>query len=167
MPLFSLFQPLLTCSGCSHSPEMQGRQERNGSPFALLPECSQPCTIKRGTEAHKERGTRKGKGKGASKQASKPLKKGTPPYCREQAALPLITNSRQKISKKSPWGILKKISEKFFVGMFRGKEKPLALSQRKGDCVSNLINNGNRVVSNLAMQINQKRKNTKTKGKGR
>ena len=51
---------------------------------------------------------------------------------REQAALPLITNSRQKISKKSLGVILKKFSEKFFVGMFRGKEKPLALSQRKG-----------------------------------
>ena len=73
------------------------------------------------------------KGKEAERQqAHKPTKKGTPPYCKGQAAVPLITNSRQKISKKSPWGDLKKFSEKFFVGMFRGKEKPLALSQRKG-----------------------------------
>lgn len=35
--------------------------------------------------------------------------------------------------------------------MFRGKEKPLALSQRKGRT------NENREISNLAMQLNQKR----------
>lgn len=59
---------------------------------------------------------------------------------RVQAALPLITNSRQKISKKSLGVDLKKFSEKFFGGMFRGKEKPLALSQRKGDdCLINLV----------------------------
>lgn len=34
--------------------------------------------------------------------------------------------------------------------MFRGKEKPLALSQRKG-AITNL--NENREISNLAMQI--------------
>ena len=81
--------------------------------------------------------TRKeGKGKGNERKAATSpqahKERGTPPIGREQAAFPLITNSRQKISKKSPWGDLKKFSEKFFVGMFRGKEKPLALSQRKG-----------------------------------
>ena len=71
--------------------------------------------------------------KSRNEKPSKPTKKGTPPPMgREQAALPLITNSRQKISKKSLGVVMKKFSEKFFVGMFRGKEKPLALSQRKG-----------------------------------
>lgn len=47
--------------------------------------------------------------------------------------------------------------------MFRGKEKPLALSQRKG-----VLTNENREISNLAMQINQKRtKALITEGKGR
>ena len=70
------------------------------------------------------------KGSEASQQAHK--ERDTPPYCKGQAAVPLHKNSRQKISKKSPWVALKKFSEKFFGGMFRGKEKPLALSQRKG-----------------------------------
>ena len=84
-------------------------------------------------EGTRERKRKKGSDKPTSPQAHKPTKKGVPPPIgREQAAFPLITNSRQKISKKSPWVVLKKISEKFFVGMFRGKEKPLALSQRKG-----------------------------------
>ena len=86
-----------------------------------------------GTQQGKE-GRGKGKGKrSGTREAHKPTKKGTPPpYRKGQASFPLITNSRQKISKKSPWVDLKKFSEKFFVGMFRGKEKPLALSQRKG-----------------------------------
>ena len=67
-----------------------------------------------GTEAHKERGNATRKGAGASEERGKgkakkrsdnkptsPQKEGTPPYCKEQAAVPLITNSRQKISKKS------------------------------------------------------------------
>ena len=57
-----------------------------------------------------------------------------------------------KNQQKVAWVDLKKFSEKFFVGMFRGKEKPLALSQRKG-----ALTNENREISNLAMQINQKR----------
>ena len=66
----------------------------------------------------------------ASQQATK---KGTPPPIdREQAAVPLITNSRQKISKKSLGVDLKKFSEKFFGGMFRGKEKPLAFLNGRG-----------------------------------
>ena len=81
----------------------------------------------------RKEGTREREGKEAERQAHKPTKKGyPPPIGREQAAIPLITNSRQKISKKSLGVVLKKFSEKFFVGMFRGKEKPLALSQRKG-----------------------------------
>ena len=75
----------------------------------------------------------RGKGNEGSPQAHKPTKKGTPPpYCKGQAAVPLITNSRQKISKKSLGVVLKKFSEKFFVGMFRGKENPLRYLNGRG-----------------------------------
>ncbi len=49
--------------------------------------------------------------------------------------------------------------------MFRGKEKPLALSQRKGGCLTN----ENREISNLAMQItkNAQKHYLITEGKGR
>ena len=76
------------------------------------------------------------KGSEGSPQAYK--KRVPPPYGRAQTALPLITNSRQKISKKSLGVDMKKFSEKFFGGMFRGKEKPLALSQRKGSVVKQM-----------------------------
>ena len=48
--------------------------------------------------------------------------------------------------------------------MFRGKEKPLALSQRKG-----VLTNENREISNLAMQItkNAQKHYLITKGKDR
>ena len=74
----------------------------------------------------RQQGTRereRGKGKEPEQQAHKPTsqQKGVPPPIgREQAAVPLITNSRQKISKKSLGVDLKKFSEKFFGGMFRG-----------------------------------------------
>ena len=109
-------------------------------------------TRQKGTQRKKEpeqvRGERK-----AARQAHKPTTRGPPPTGRAKEAAFLITNSRQKISKKSPWVDLKKFSEKFFVGMFRGKEKPLALSQGKG-----VLTNENREISNLAMQITKKQK---------
>lgn len=78
---------------------------------------------------------RKGKGKGKEKEdepATSPQaqqRKGhPPPICKGLAALPLITNSRQKISKKSLGVDLKKFSEKFFVGMFRVKKNPSRFS---------------------------------------
>ena len=91
--------------------------------------CSRCCQpIRNGSQQGKrERNERKA---ATSPQAHK--ERDTPPIGREQAAFPLITNSRQKISKKSPWVDLKKISEKFFVGMFRGKEKPLAFLNGRG-----------------------------------
>ena len=96
--------------------------------------------------------TRKeGRGKGNERKAATSpqahKERGTPPIGREQAAFPLITNSHQKISKKSPWVDLKKFSEKFFVGMFRGKEKPLAFLNGRGVAITN------REISNLAMQV--------------
>ena len=88
-----------------------------------------------GTEAHKDRGNeRKSRSKEREREragAASPQahKKGVPPPIgKEQAAFPLITNSRQKISKKSLGVDLKKFSEKFFVGMFRGKKNPLRFS---------------------------------------
>ena len=104
-----------------HPPTRQGTQQDQ------LPRWCRSCQPIR--NATREREAERGEGKG---KPSKPTKKGTPPMGRVQAALPLITNSRQKISKKSLGVDLKKFSEKFFGGMFRGKEKPLALSQRKG-----------------------------------
>ena len=86
----------------------------------------------RSKERERERGTKERQG-----QAHKPTKKGTPPpYCREQAAFPLITNSRQKISKKSLGVDLKKFSEKFFGRMFRGKKNPSRYLNGRG-CLTN------------------------------
>lgn len=118
--------------------------------------------IRSGSEPEQRKGQGKGSetscksrsGRGAEREAHKPTKRGyPPPIGKGQAALPLITNSRQKIRKKSLGVVLKKFSEKFFGGMFRGKEKPLALSQRKGGCLINLTNHGKCRISNLAMQI--------------
>ena len=102
-------------------------QVRNGSPQGKRERGKENATSERAgaIEERKKEGA-------TSPQAHKPTKKGYPPIGREQAAVPLITNSRQKISKKSPWVDLKKISEKFFVGMFRGKEKPLAFLNGRG-----------------------------------
>ena len=119
--IFAPFQPILP-------PFAPVRSAPNSPAAPMLPaNRERKPTRKEGTQQRK-----KGKAKKRSDKPTSPQKEGTPPYCKEQAAIPLITNSRQKISKKSPWVVLKKFSEKFFVGMFRGKEKPLALSQRKG-----------------------------------
>ena len=81
-------------------------------------------------------------------------KKGHPPLLQGAGSPSPHHKFAPKNQQKVAWGALKKFSEKFFGGMFRGKEKPLALSQRKGGIVSiSLTNHGNRVVSNLAMQI--------------
>ena len=136
--------PFAPVAGGPDAPERTEAGPRNGSPpppnktrnttgpaATMVPECSRCCQpIGNGSPQGKRE---RGKGNEGSPQAHKPTKRGTPPPIgREQAAFPLIKNSRQKISKKSHWVDLKKFSEKFFVGMFRGKEKPLALSQRKG-----------------------------------
>ena len=77
-------------------------------------------------------GTRERERKKAGDKPTSPQKGVPPPTGRAKEAAFLITNSRQKISKKSPWGDLKKFSEKFFVGMFRGQRKTPRVSQRKG-----------------------------------
>ena len=91
-------------------------------------------------------GAKKGneKGKADQRQAHKPTKRGyPPPIAMGRQPFP-SSQIRAKKSAKSRLGVvLKKFSEKFFVGMFRGKEKPLALSQREGDCLINLTNHGN------------------------
>ena len=91
----------------------------------LLANRERKPTRKRGNEG-------KGNERKAATSPQAHKERDTPPYCKGQAAVPLITNSRQKISKKSPWVDLKKFSEKFFVGMFRGKEKPLAFLNGRG-----------------------------------
>lgn len=98
-----------------HSPEMQGPKPTTQQ--------DKPPTR---TEANQEHNERKSRSEPDNKE------RDTPPIGKGQAAVPLITNSRQKIRKKSLGVVMKKFSEKFFGGMFRGKEKPLALSQRKG-----------------------------------
>ena len=131
--------------------EAQHHPTKRGTQQDQPPRWCQPI----GNGAHEDKGnaTRERAGaieerkKEGSPQAHKPTKRGTPPYCKGQAAVPLITNSRQKISKKSPWVVLKKFSEKFFVGMFRGKEKPLAFLNGRGVAITN------REISNLAMQV--------------
>lgn len=122
----------------AHKPTKTEGQGNKGSPAPPTDKTRQQGKSRSRLHSRSNKGTKERAGK---KGASKPTKKGTPPPMgREQAALPLITNSRQKISKKSLGVVMKKFSEKFFVGMFRGKEKPLALSQRKGDdCLINLV----------------------------
>ena len=154
-PFSAYFSPFCPCcqvlrqSSCPHSL----RSSRSAPIVRSRPDGFSPS----GTEAHKDRGTkRKGAKRNERKAATSPQahKKGVPPsYWQSTDAFSLITNSRQKISKKSLGVDLKKFSEKFFGGMFRGKEKPLALSQRKGACLTN----ENREISNLAMQITKKR----------
>ena len=128
----------------------------------VLPECSRCCcpqdhkpTRERKRNERKSRnnkGTRdKSEKAEASQQAHK--ERDTPPIASWQDAAPLITNSRQKISKKSLGVVLKKFSEKFFGGMFRGKKNPLRYLNGRG-----CLTNENREISNLAMQITKKQK---------
>ena len=100
LPLFSLFcavLPLLEVLPIVQLPRW----------VQVLPVCPDAVRQSR-TGAHKERGNATRKRAGASEERKKgsdnptsPQKGVPPPYCKGQAALPLITNSRQKISKKS------------------------------------------------------------------
>ena len=117
----------------------QSRQEERGKPTRI----EGRKASQQGNEGNERKAA-------TSPQAHK--ERDTPPYCKGQAALPLITNSRQKISKKSLGGALKKFSEKFFVGMFRGKKNPSRFST-EGGCLTN----ENREISNLGNANNQKR----------
>ena len=118
--------------------EAQHHPTKRGTQQDQPPRCSRSCrgcrscrsapdgaskerkpTRKR-AEASEER--RKGK-EAERQQAHKPTKGVPPPYCKGQAAVPLITNSRQKISKKSPWGSYEKIFGKIFRGNVSGERK--------------------------------------------
>lgn len=70
--------------------------------------------------------------KKSSDKPTSPQKGVPPPIASWQDAAPLHNFSRQKISKKSLGVDLKKFSEKFFVGMFRGKKNPLRFSTEGG-----------------------------------
>ena len=109
-----------------------------GSGATSVPRCCQP--IRNGSpQGKRERGKGNAtseKGKKRSRAGDKPTspqRKGhPPPIAKGRQPFP-SSQIRAKKSAKSRLGVvLKKFSEKFFVGMFRGKEKPLALSQRKG-----------------------------------
>ena len=88
----------------------EGRKEREGrqAPTRQAP-AIRNATRKRGKKRSR-----------AGDKPTSPQKEGTPPYCKEQAATPLITNSRQKISKKSAWGRFEKIFGKIFRGNVSG-----------------------------------------------
>lgn len=113
------------------------------------PQPNKPTRIEgQGTREHGK------KGKKEPRQAHK--KKGYPPPIWQGAGSPSPHHKfASKNQQKVAWVDMKKFSEKFFGGMFRGKEKPLALSQRKGRLTN--LTNENREISNLAMQVNQKR----------
>ena len=66
------------------------------------------------------------------REAHKPTKKGTPPYRKGQAAVPLITNSHQKISNKSPWGDFEKIFGKIFRRNVSGERKTPCVVSTEG-----------------------------------
>lgn len=87
------------------------------------------------------------------RQAHKPTKRGTPPIASWQDAATLHNFSRQKISKKSLGVVLKKFSENFSWECFGGKKNPSRYLNERG-LVKQMKNCG---VSNLAMQVNQKR----------
>ena len=116
-----------------------GEEERNGSPQGKR---------ERGKEPEQQ-----GKGKEPEQQAHKPTKKGTPPPSCKGAGSPSPHHKfAPKNQQKVAWGDLKKFSEKFFVGMFRGQEKPLAFLNGRG---RQQMKNCN--VSNLGNASNQKR----------
>ena len=139
-----------------------------GSGAPNVPECPRCCQpIGNGSPQGKRE---RGKGKATSERAgaseerkkegkkrsdnkpTSPQKGGTPPYCKEQAALPLITNSRQKISKKSPWGRFEKIFGKIFRWNVSGVRKTPCVISTEG-----VLTNENREISNLGNANNQKR----------
>lgn len=97
----------------------------------VLPECPHSPGMQ-GTRGKEPEQQGNEKGREAEREAHKPTKKDTPPIGRAQTTPPPHHKFAPKNQQKVTWGALKKFSEKFFVGMFRGKEKPLALSQRKG-----------------------------------
>lgn len=90
----------------------------------------QRCKGQGAKSRSKERERERERGGTRSPQAHK--KRAPPPIGRAQTTPPPHHKFAPKNQQKVTWGALKKFSEKFFVGMFRGKEKPLALSQRKG-----------------------------------
>lgn len=129
MPLFSLFQPLLSCLRCSDSPEPPRcfQALRNGSP-----------------QGRKDKGTRtrtrereEGKGGTRSPQANK---ERDPPLLQWAGSRSPHHKFAPKNQQKVAWVDWKKFSEKFFGGMFRGKKNPLrCLNGRGDDCLINLV----------------------------
>ena len=139
-------------AGCreAHNPTTpQGRKERGNRPPPAR-------------QAHKERekeGKRNERKAATSPQAHKPTKKGYPPH-RQGAGIPSPHHKfAPKNQQKVAWGDLKKFSEKFFVGMFRGKKNPLRYLNGRGR--QQMKNCG---LSNLSNASNQKHKNINHQG---
>ena len=145
LPLFSLFQPLLTCSECSHSPE---------PPDA--PRCSQCCTIK--TDASEETHKEREKGKGKEAEPASQQKRESPPLRQGAASRSPHHKFAPKNQEKVAWGRFEKIFGKIFRGNVSGVKKnpSRCLNGRGDDCLINLVNE-NRKISNLGNANNQKR----------
>ena len=105
-----------------------------GCPDAVRPQERKP-TRKHGKKRQGKGAERESRGKPTSPQAHK---KGVPPIWQGTGSPSPHHKFAPKNQQKVTWVDLKKFSEKFFGGMFRGKEKPLALSQRKGSVVKQM-----------------------------
>ena len=119
------------CSRCAGAVRQSGREERKPTRKEGTQQGKEPEQQGKEERGEAEPATTKERQRQAHKPTS-PQKRGTPPYCKEQAVVPLITNSRQKISKKSPWGSFEKIFGKIFRGNVSGERKTPCVSQRKG-----------------------------------
>ena len=129
------FEPFLTCSRCSRCSQPctikpDAREERKqGSPA--------PPTDKDGSQSGTQRGKRE-REKGNEKPTSP--QKGYPPHRHGAGSRSPPQFFAPKNQQKVTWVDLKKFSEKFFGGMFRGKENPSRyLNGRGDDCLINLV----------------------------
>ena len=92
---------------------------------------------------------------GASPQAHK--ERDTPPH-RQGAGSPSPHHKfAPKNQQKVAWGRFEKIFGKIFRGNVSGERKTPRVVSTEGGCLVNLTNHGKCRISNLAMQVNQKR----------
>ena len=104
----------------------------------------------------KGQGTRSRKRKSRSKPTS-PQRKGHPPH-RQGAGSPSPHHKfAPKNQQKVAWGRFEKIFGKIFRGNVSGERKTPRVVSTEGGCLVNLTNHGKCRISNLAMQVNQKR----------
>ena len=178
--------PFAPVAGGPDAPERTEAGPRQGSPAppnktrnttgpaaTMAPESARCCQpIGNGSPQGKRERNKRKKGKAKKRGDNKPT---SPQAHKERDTPPPIARGRQpfpssqiraKKSAKSRLGVvLKKFSEKFFVGMFRGERKTPCVISTEGGCLTN----ENREISNLAMQItkNAQKHYLITEGKGR